>query len=774
MALDSLDPQVQALRAQSAAHGARPLYTMSLEEAREADLASIRAGSGTPEAVHEVTDLVIPGPDGPLPARVYRPAADGPLPVLVYLFGGGWTLGTIDTCDAICRTLTNAVGCVTVSVGYRLAPEHRFPAAVEDSYAGLAWVAAQSGRPGPLHAADPNRIAVGGDSAGGNLSAAVTLLARDRQGPRPVAQLLVYPNTDRDADTPSRRENTDPAFFNDKSVTWYWDHYLDRPEDGRDPLASPLRAKDLSGLPPALVITAEHDPLRDEGEQYAARLRDEGVPVTLTRYPGMIHGFFAMAGTLDAGRRAQEEAAAFLRGAFTTAPSAPPATLAAPATPVTLAAPAPDPVLQGLHASLTDPVLDAMNFLNEVVSRFPEALSFAPGRPWEGDFEPEDLSRHLRAYTDYLERELGWSRDRVRTQLFQYGRTNGVIHELIARALHNDEGIDVPAEAVVVTTGAQEAMLLVLRALFAAPEDTLLISTPAYVGITGAARLLDLRIHAVPEGPEGPEPDAVAAAAAAVRAAGGRPRALYLVPDFANPSGTSMPLDRRRQLLDVAAREDVLLLEDNPYGFFSRTGGTPPTLKALGGRRVVYLGSFSKTALPAARVGYVVADQEVLAPDGSRGLLADGLSKIKSMTTVNTSAISQAVIGGILVESGCRLREANTAATDHYAANMNTLLDALERSFPAAGRDRLGLSWNRPDGGFFLVLNVPFIADVKALERSARDFGVLWTPMDSFFLDGGGSRQLRLSCSALDPERIQEGVRRLAAFIHAQSSAPDA
>ncbi|MBK3570869.1 PLP-dependent aminotransferase family protein [Streptomyces sp. MBT62] len=415
-----------------------------------------------------------------------------------------------------------------------------------------------------------------------------------------------------------------------------------------------------------------------------------------------------------------------------------------------------------------------MNFLNEVVSRFPEALSFAPGRPWQGDFEPEDLSRHLRTYTDYLERELGWSRDRVRTQLFQYGRTNGVIHELIARTLRNDEGIDVPAEAVVVTTGAQEGMLLVLRALFAAPEDTLLISTPAYVGIMGAARLLDLRIHAVPEGPEGLEPDAVAAAAAEVRAAGGRPRALYLVPDFANPSGTSLPLERRRRLLEVAGREDLLLLEDNPYGFFSRTGTTPPTLKALGGRRVVYVGSFAKTTLPAARVGYVLADQEVLAPDGTRGLLADGLSKIKSMTTVNTSAISQAVVGGILVGSGCRLRDANAASTAYYAANMNTLLDALDRSFPAAERERLGLSWNRPDGGFFLVMTVPFTADAKALERSARDFGVLWTPMDSFYLDGGGTHQLRLSCSSLDPEQITEGIRRLAAFVAARTAAPDA
>ncbi|MGW9368175.1 PLP-dependent aminotransferase family protein, partial [Streptomyces albidoflavus] len=160
--------------------------------------------------------------------------------------------------------------------------------------------------------------------------------------------------------------------------------------------------------------------------------------------------------------------------------------------------------------------------------------------------------------------------------------------------------------------------------------------------------------------------------------------------------------------------------------------------------------------------------QEVVGPGGGRTLLADELSKIKSMTTVNTSAVSQAVIGGLLVESGCRLREANSAAVAHYRTTMDTLLDALERHFPAERRAELGVSWNRPDGGFFLVVDVPFTADHKALELSARAFGVLWTPMCDFHLDGGGTRQLRLSCSSQSPEAITEGIARLAAFITAQ------
>ncbi|MFJ8442117.1 alpha/beta hydrolase [Kitasatospora griseola] len=307
-----LHPQAEAVRAQRAAAGTPPLYTRTLAEARAADLADIRAAAGNPEPVGPVEELTVDGPGGPLPLRVYRPENDGRLPVLLYLFGGGWTLGSPDTSDAICRRLTNAVGCVTVSVGYRLAPEHPFPAAVHDVIAAAEWIAANAAELG----VDPERIAVGGDSAGGNLAAALTLAARERGGPALCHQLLVYPNTDHAADTPSVREHDDPLLFNRRSVAWYWGHYLADPADGADPLASPLRAASLAGLPPATVITAEYDPLRDEGEAYAHALRAAGVPVELRRYDGMPHGFFAMAGVLDDGRDAQRFAADRLREAL--------------------------------------------------------------------------------------------------------------------------------------------------------------------------------------------------------------------------------------------------------------------------------------------------------------------------------------------------------------------------------------------------------------------------------------------------------------------------
>jgi acetyl esterase len=316
-----LHPQVQAMRDRMEEQQAPRLYTMPIEEARAADRRSSVVTAGQTEEVAEVTDLTVPGPAGELAARLYRPGRSGEqaatgaaLPALVYFYGGGWSLGSLDTSDAICRILANAAGCVMISMSYRLAPENKFPAAVHDCYAGTAWVAQHAAELG----IDPARLAVGGDSSGGNLAAAVALLARDRGGPALVHQLLVYPNTDYQADTPSMRTVVDEYFFNPRAVHWYWGMYLAAPQDGTDPLASPLRAADLTGLPPATVITAEYDPLRDEGELYASRLEQAGVPAPLIRYDGMMHGFFTMVGVLDTAREAVAEAAARLRAAFGT------------------------------------------------------------------------------------------------------------------------------------------------------------------------------------------------------------------------------------------------------------------------------------------------------------------------------------------------------------------------------------------------------------------------------------------------------------------------
>ncbi|NUP52294.1 MAG: alpha/beta hydrolase [Catenulispora sp.] len=315
-----LDPQIEAMRDRRIRAATPQLYTLSLAEARAEDLASIQAEAGEPEAVFEVSERVLPLTDRKIPARVYRPTAERPLPALLYFFGGGWTLGSLDTCDAVCRRIANEAGCLVISVGYRLAPEHRFPAAVEDCHEALVHVAEHADDFG----ADRGRLAVGGDSAGGNLAAAVALMVRADALAAPdqaialAGQLLVYPNTDQLADDESMRANTDPWLFNHRSVGWYREHYLGDPADAADPLASPLRASDVAGLAPALVITAEYDPLRDQGEAYAARMSAAGVDVEVVRYPGMVHGFFTMIGAVDAARAAISQASATLRRWFAT------------------------------------------------------------------------------------------------------------------------------------------------------------------------------------------------------------------------------------------------------------------------------------------------------------------------------------------------------------------------------------------------------------------------------------------------------------------------
>ncbi|MGQ4445700.1 aminotransferase class I/II-fold pyridoxal phosphate-dependent enzyme, partial [Streptomyces violaceoruber] len=334
-------------------------------------------------------------------------------------------------------------------------------------------------------------------------------------------------------------------------------------------------------------------------------------------------------------------------------------------------------------------MLDTMTFLNEVTQRYPDAVSFAPGRPYDGFFDTADVFAHLRRYLDHLEGE-GASPEAIRSALYQYGPTAGQIRELIAESLRKDEGIDVPPESVVVTVGAQEAMFLAVRALIAGPEDALLVASPCYVGITGAARLLDVEPTPVDESPDGFRCADLEAVIRRERARGRRPRAFYVVPDHSNPSGTTLPLRTRHELLDLAERHDLLILEDSPYRLVS-PGRQLPTLKSLDRtRRVVHLGSYAKSLFPGARVGFAVADQRVVGVDGSTGLLADELAKIKSMVTVNTSSISQAVVAGMLLTGGGRAAPLNTRSAAHYGDSLRVTLQQLEQQLPEAERTRLG------------------------------------------------------------------------------------
>jgi acetyl esterase len=305
-----LDPQAQDFLKRLAAANLPSFQEQTVAQVRSQMNMSTRFLGELPR-VARIEDRWIPGPGGRLRVRIITPqaAGTGPRPVLVYFHGGGWVLGNIESHEGIYRAVANAAGVIVVTVDYRLAPEHRFPAAALDAHAATAWAAEHAAEFG----GDPQRIAVAGDSSGGNLAAVTCLMARDRGGPRLAFQVLLYPITDCDLNNASYTDCAEGFFLTRSEMTWYWEHYVEKLDDRCNPHVSPSRAADLSGLPPALLITAEFDVLRDEGEAYARQLEAAGVAVKLRRYDGMIHGFIRRYPFFDQGRAAIEEIGRELR-----------------------------------------------------------------------------------------------------------------------------------------------------------------------------------------------------------------------------------------------------------------------------------------------------------------------------------------------------------------------------------------------------------------------------------------------------------------------------
>ena len=408
---------------------------------------------------------------------------------------------------------------------------------------------------------------------------------------------------------------------------------------------------------------------------------------------------------------------------------------------------------------IDDGKMDSMRVLSETAGEYPEAVSFSSGAPYGEDFVYSDLSLCLRAFEEHIYSHKG-NADNLIRKMFHYSDVNGFIGEVVAQYIQKLEGVNAKSEHIMITNGFQEALLIVLRGLCSSKDDVLLSIDPAYVGVFGAAKMLDIDIRGVQQ-------DAhlitnIDTACDIVEQKGGRVFGLYVNPDNNNPSGVSMSLTDRYDLIECAERRGFFILEDNPYRIFSKNPDEWPSLKKLDKVGcVISLGSFAKSIFPGARLGYIVAEQYL---KGSKAPISSRFTAIKSMYSVGTSSLSQAVVAGAIVSSEYDLDKRIERARDAYLHRLKVIIRELEVHFPASKYAEHRVKWVQPNGGFFVVLSVGFKATLELMRKSAREFGVSWAPMHMFYLEKGGEYEIRLGFSNLNEDQIVEGIRRFAAF----------
>ncbi len=418
-----------------------------------------------------------------------------------------------------------------------------------------------------------------------------------------------------------------------------------------------------------------------------------------------------------------------------------------------------------INKQLEDPYLDAMNFLNEISIINPEAISFASGRPDEDFFNVEEV---LAGYPNFLKDYYkdNWTYQQALADLGQYNKTNGIINDAISRLIRNDENIDSKPEDIIVTNGAQEGMCILINTLFESEDDILMVSDPSYIGFVGYAKIFGTSIASIKRDEDSIDLEHLEKTIIRLREEGRNPKVLYEVVDYHNPTGQYMPLDKRKKILELAEKYNFLIIEDNPYGYFSYSEEKNPVLKALDhNKRVIYLGSFSKTLFPSLRLGYLVMDQEV-EHNGKKIRLVDQCKKVKSFTTVNTTTILQAMAGAVLLEQNYSLKNYCEKMIDSYKNKRDEMVRALEYYFYKVHKMDNLVKWVKPSGGFFLTIEIPFQIDDDLLLKCVRDYSVIFCPISYFHIDKEeGRNKIRLAFSNVPIGKIEKGISQLALFV---------
>lgn len=408
--------------------------------------------------------------------------------------------------------------------------------------------------------------------------------------------------------------------------------------------------------------------------------------------------------------------------------------------------------------------LDVMRFLNEIADDYPSAISFASGRPADEFFDFDEWMHAVHRYRRHLATREGSDPVIVGRRLGQYGRTAGIINELIAEQLRRDEGILTTPDRILVTAGCQEALALCVQGLCSEPTDALLVRNPTYIGATGAASLARVDVIALDHRAGIDCASGLRDAIVRAERQGKRPRALYLVPQFDNPTGEVLSTRERRSILEICAANRIVVLEDNPYGMFRFEGERDPPMAALDVHGcVIYLATYSKTLCPAVRVGCAVLPETLFGDDAASRALATELAERKSFLTVNTSQFNQALVGGVLLAQEGSLARLVEPARARYRCNRDLMLASLEHAFASSC-----VTWNRPKGGFFLSLELPFPFDANDVRECAADYGVIVMPMSFFALDDSQQRRVRFSFSNLAPEQVERGIASFARYVAAR------
>lgn len=419
-----------------------------------------------------------------------------------------------------------------------------------------------------------------------------------------------------------------------------------------------------------------------------------------------------------------------------------------------------------LNSNLGTGFNNVIGFLNDIQYKYPEAIPFVAGQPDENFFDIDNHISKIDIFVDHLVKKTGQPRMKVLNSIGQYNRTKGIVNDVIAEYLRNDENIHVKEENILMTVGAQEAFAVIVSAICNS-NDVVLVENPSYIGLSSFARVFNYNIEGVRADEEGIDLNDLKSKVLEINRSQKRVKLLYVIPDYQNPSGSCMPIGSRLKLLELAQKYNFLIIEDSVYNSFTYAQKKNPTLKSLDKyNRVIYVGSFSKSLFPGLRIGLVAADQKVENEMGETVSLIDEMCKVKAQLTNNTSTISQAILGGVLLELGCSLSQWSQPKFESYKQKQARMIQAMNK-YIGTYRDTWAhdIQWNEPEGGFFIKMTLPFNMDNDSVAECARNFGVIFCPMRNFYLKDGGENEIRLTFSNLTLGDIEQGVKQLADYL---------